>query len=40
VDEKEAKELLNNAREFVQWAQNWLIERKYLELSVTGLKGI
>jgi len=31
VEEKEAKELLENAREFVQWAQNWLIKKKYLE---------
>ena len=38
VDEKEAKELLDNAREFVQWAQNWLIERKYLKDSSTHLK--
>lgn len=31
VEEKEAKELLGNAREFVQWAQNWLIQKKYFE---------
>ena len=38
VDEKEAKELLDNAQEFVQWAQNWLTERKYLRDNSTQLK--
>lgn len=33
VDENEAKELLDHAREFVQWAQKWLNEKKYLENS-------
>jgi len=30
VDSIEANELLQNARDFIQWAQKWLTERKYL----------